>query len=599
MEIKSQNNKYKINKYLSKLINTKNINKRNIYEKKYIYHKNLSQFGGTNKDKICSDKEFKNDEIIKEIYSNDLLIQLHTNVLSSQRTTELDEYETEYNKLSSLVLIILNKIKTKTFELEIKPLTLVSHYYRNKNFPPKMLAYINSEEKKELIQQIKEYQNKILKIEKIGYFMCSLLYDVYVNQFEKSHNLFLNENNVELFRYILKESINYFDNSDDIKQNFFFFHNTFSDNFKIISRKLNTEYLSKTTTNISSSCYLILVKIKNKIKFFLDLNKDTKDYIINSLINSLIDIDEKLKEKNTSKIFSENRIKELESSIVELENLIKDNNNEKNRDQFLVFINDYREMIDSYKENKNNIEKEILLYINNNYTIDDEAFDDYKEKLNYCFSNKKNVLVPIMLLDISQEKTQINNISNYIKNHKDPSYKFKLHSNMLFINNKNKYIEHFEPHGISGFYDSSKVFDVLESIHKKIPDFNDYTFYKQSETCPIVEGPQYLDRTEYCYIHSGYYSFLRILYPDISSEELQMMLISKINPEFKEDIKINPSFEYLNKKYIRLNGYEIKTRLENFMRWYRSIVLIYDTTRIQEEFIKVIKQISNTPLQMV
>jgi hypothetical protein len=33
-----------------------------------------------------------------------------------------------------------------------------------------------------------------------------------------------------------------------------------------------------------------------------------------------------------------------------------------------------------------------------------------------------------MLLDISQEKTQINNISNYIKNHKDPSYKFKLHS---------------------------------------------------------------------------------------------------------------------------------------------------------------------------
>jgi hypothetical protein len=519
--------------------------------------------------------------------------------LSSQRTTELNEYETEYNKLSSLVLIILNKIKTKTFELEIKPLTLVSHYYRNKNFPPKMLAHIDPEEKKELIQQIKEYQNKILKIKEIGYFMCSLLYDVYVNQFEKSHNLFLNENNVELFRYILKESINYFDNSDDIKQNFFFFHNTFSDNFKIISRKLNTEYLSKTTTNISSSCYLILIKRQTKITFFLDLDKDTKDDIINSLINSLIDIDEKLKEKNTSKIFSENRIKELESSIVELENLIKDNNNEKNRDQFLVFINDYRKMIDSNKENKNNIEKEILLYINNNYTIDDEAFDDYKEKLNYCFSNKKNVLVPIMLLDISQEKTQINNISNYIKNHKDPSYKFKLHSNMLFINNKNKYIEHFEPHGVSGFYNSSKVFDVLESIHKKIPDFNDYTFYKQSETCPIVEGPQYLDRTEYCYIHSGYYSFLRILYPDISSEELQTMLISKINPEFKEDIKINPSFEYLNKKYIRLNGYEIKTRLENFMRWYRSIVLIYDTTRIQEEFIKVIKQISNTPLQMV
>lgn len=116
---------------------------------------------------------------------------------------------------------------------------------------------------------------------------------------------------------------------------------------------------------------------------------------------------------------------------------------------------------------------------------------------------------------------------------------------------------------------STKVFEAIKNIHETISELAQYRFIKQAESCPIIPGAHGLDRSGYCYIHSGYYSLLRILYPNISSEELQMMLISKKNANYKHDENAYiTSINELNKKYTTISGEKIKFRLENFMRWH-------------------------------
>ena len=631
------NTEYKINKYFSKLVNAKNTKKRYLYQKKYIQH-----IGGANKEDVCSNNKFNNDNIIIEIYFNNLLTELHTLIINSDKTQAVINYEEHYNKLNRILLNILDIIKTKTTDFNIDLPTLISHYYINKNLPPKIIHYISDIEKKEIIKDIKEYQNKILNIDNIGYMMCSLLYDTYINKNKPDNKNKHDDQNLkaDLLKYILKESIKHFDNDDNIKDNFVFFHKTFSNTFKDVSIKLNTDYLER-----SNSCYLVLVKNKNKIRFMSDIDDNLKNHIYNLFLDFYNNNDEKLinikkeNEEYENRIVNfndiinknENTINSYNVNLNELKNKINKSGEENNKTLFsnkelieltknniekiinLIkditqinieyqgYIANYQQLIDNNKKTQNTIYEEIKTELTLQFFINNEDFKNYSSLLNESVLSKRNVLVPILLFDITKDNTKINNISEYIKNNKDFGLKFKLHSNMLFINNKQKYIEHFEPHGVSGLYDSTAVFNILKEIHQKIPDFHNYTFYKQADTCPIIEGPQILDRSDYCYIHSGYYSFLRILYPDISSEEIQMMLISKLNPDFNDETYVKTTLsDYLNKKYERLFGYNIKTRLENFMSWYKSVIVVslYPNMNIQYEYSKIIKQIMLTPTQI-
>ncbi len=590
------NNKHKINKYLYKLINTNNLNKNNIYEKKYIQY---SQTGG-NKDLTCSNKKFKNSEIIKEIYFLNLLTKLHTLILSSENTPELNSYKSQFELVINLILDILNKIKINS-EYNIEPLSLISYYHKNKKFPPIIINYFHdkpSNEKKILIEEINKYQDTILNIKKIGYIICSLIYDNLITKPQP-----INTTNAKLLSHVLQETIKYFDNDIETKKNFMLFHETFSFMFKKIATKLNTKYLDRNNLkdNVKKIpgmeqhlCYLILVKYKNKISFIKDTSLKDIDKINKILYNFEINNNTELHEINTKISEYQNKISDLTDLIYannyEIEKIEENLNYKHKEKELLEARNDvlkadislYNELIHSNTEKLNYIISEFLSINNTRLTLTDEEYDNYINELINSVKNNINVLVPILLFEITQENTEINNISNYIVNQQNLSYKLKLHSNMLFINNEKKYIEHFEPHGVSGLYDSTKVFNILESLHKKIREFENYTYIKQVESCPILQGPQALDRTEYCFIHSSYYSLLRILYPNITSEELQMMLISKLNPNFIDNQETNVSLEYLNNKYIPLNGYEIKTRLENFMRWYRSIIVIVEMGHIDE-----------------
>ena len=85
------------------------------------------------------------------------------------------------------------------------------------------------------------------------------------------------------------------------------------------------------------------------------------------------------------------------------------------------------------------------------YIFTEEKFVEYNEKILKCIQNNKNILVPILLLDLTEEKYE-SSIYDMILKKDQLSARLKLHENMLFISTEKKYTEHFEPHGVSGEY---------------------------------------------------------------------------------------------------------------------------------------------------
>jgi hypothetical protein len=505
----------------------------------------------------------------------------------------------------------------------------------NNNLPPKILQFIKDTEKTKINNAISKYESTLLKIENIGYLICSTLYDKYMSMPR------IEDGDTRIFRYVLRETIKRFDSDIDIVENFKFFHSKFPDTFKMLSAKLNTCYLERAP----KMPYLLLVKTKSGVKSVLNLDGDDMIYLKN-IINSYNNDSEldKSSEKIKQNLSTDNdqvakyneEIKIINTQILDIEtenqkyiNRIKEINDKietYNRklkgtlDEYIAIteeekptkfdrsdLSHYEFMIKSNNEHIASREKSrehiqntkssqiITLPKNNDYLkefiITSEDAEDYKEKIIKCIHNKKNILVPIALLDITKTDV-INNIQQHILTKDNLNMKIKYHANMLFINTEKKYIEHFEPHGVSGLYDSTVIADALQNIHLDIPELKQYKFYKQAESCPIIYGPQALDRSYYCYIHSGYYSLLRILYPDISSEEVQTMLVSQINEGYKgNDRQDTSSLDYLTKKYTDISGEKIKTRLENFMKWHRYIVDFMNSPnkQIVDQFSNIIK----------
>ena len=533
------------------------------------------------------------------------------NLLAKQNLKIID-YKASTSQLVNIIKSVIGRIKgdNPDFNMEIKPLTLVSHIKKTNNFTPKMLQFIKESEKTKINNLIEDYESKLLDIDNIGYLMCSTLYDKYMG----SQRIL--DSDTKIFRYLLKETIKEFDSDADIIDNFRFFHKFFANTFKILSTKLNTCYLDR--ENYYN--YLILAKTKSGIKNVLDIDKEDMIYLKNICDNYMKqqnDIEKSLDDKDLLDELNK-KIKKTNTDILEMEaeqkKFIEEINTLKQkRGKYEVLlhgpiedyqkmeeqekwspsdtnilewnekmIRNYDEYIKNQKTKRESLQKEKLdlsaksigerMEYHKQFFITSEQLDEYEEKISKCVYNNKNILVPISLMNLTS-KDKIDNIEQYLLSKDSLSLRIELHANMLYINTEKKYIEHFEPHGVSALYDSTEVSKVLEKIHSKMPILQNYKFYRQAETCPILYGPQALDKSSYCYIHSGYYSLLRILYPDISSEELQMMLISQINEGYKSEGKEDTSsLDYLNKKYSPLSGEKIKIRLENFMKWHRYIV---------------------------
>lgn len=638
----------KLEKYKYKLENCLDNDKKNVYKSKYMqYQRIITQQGSGifdienfhSKRNVCAKKSFDNKEIINEIYFNDLLNELDSQINSlpeqNQKTTE---YSTISSQLTSLIKSITGRIKgdNTDFNMETKPLTLVSYIKKVNNFPPKLLQYIKDSEKTKIKSLISDYETKLLDIDNIGYLMCSTLYDKYMSAQR------ILDSDTKIFRYVLKQTIKRFDSDADIIDNFKFFHRYFADTFKTLSVNLNTCYLNRGNYHN----YLILAKTKSGIKNVLDISKEENIYLKNicdSYLGSGSDLSKLEKELDHSTTNSDinERIKKVNSEITELEleqksflekvsELTKKRENyekklagtieeyQKMTEQEKYTPTDYKDWewnqnmvknyngyIDNKKKQRDELQKEKSnIHMKNKmnqieyykqFFLTKEHEEEYMDKITKCIHNNKNILVPISLMNLTS-KDKIDNIQQHLLSKDNLSARLELHANMLFINTEKKYIEHFEPHGVSALYDSTEVSKVLEKIHLTIPILKSYKFYKQSETCPILYGPQSLDRSSYCYIHSGYYALLRILYPDIKSEELQTMLISQTNEGFKDQddpSQDKTSLDYLNKKYTPLSGEKIKSRLENFMKWHRYIVDFMKSPQhnIVEQFLKIIKEI--------
>lgn len=622
------------------------------YQKKYTHLEN--QIGGSDpmsitkfhsKRDICNKKSFNNDQIINEIYQNNLLGELHSNlILTSQKDhIQLNEYNESFGKLNTLITSILSRIRrdNPSHNFKMHLLNLVSHIIRYNDFPPQILQYIQESEKQKIKTSIQEYKIKLLQVEDIGYHMCTTLYNKYISKRTSEDDY-----DTEIFKYVLKTTIKRFDSNKDILDNFDFFHKNFKNTFKNMSQKLGVCYLTRTAIH---SNYLVLAKTSNgkstkeqpsSIKFITDINKDDQVYLKNTLDNFMQpqnDETKKIKENNLNKKLQREKgninrhnqeIKELDNDIEnyqlkinELESKIdnywdklhgtieeyqsiteKENVTDFDRQNLSHYenqVNYYKDQLGRSKKWRSETQKHISSIYSEKSTkeILDEKYDrwfitpeimkKYQSEIVNCIHNYKNILVPIELLDLTKDE-KVSNINKLILNKDNMSARLKLHAGMLFINTEKKYIEHFEPHGVSATYDTVQVADILKNLHSKIPELANYDFITQHQMCPIIQGPQALDRSFYCYIHSGYYSMLRILHPNKSSEEIGTMLISKIDENDENDTTNTPSLDYLQKKYARLSGSEIKTRLENFMKWHRYIVNFMNSPNK-----KLVDQLSN------
>ena len=563
-------------------MNNKDYYKKYIkYKNKYLLAKQMKENkGGSSimdikqyhpKDSICDDSSFDKKELLNEIINNDLLSEL--NLIIQSGPNRLEEYNTAYRNLISLIKGILGRVSRDNDKLTISssPLSLVSYFKKRNTLPPKIKDKIKEGEISKVSTSITNYFEVILNIVGIEKLMCSTLYDKYMTSTR------LDNKDARIFRIIMKDTIQRFDSDEDIIENFNLFHSKFAETFSELMKWLNTNYL----TLPDNRNYLTFAKVNTtdgtKIINMIDID-ETNLKILNDILDSFIndELKSKINTKNSSLLKDIESLKiKLKENDEKIDAFIKRNNESEFTSRF------YDSDLEYYKSKENKLlkeikDKELKIEKNNkklNYNqffISENDSKIYIEQIEASIKNGKNILVPITLIDLTKKET-IKSIKLHILEKDNLTVKLKSHSNMLFINIEKQFIEHFEPHGVSGVYDSTEVFEVIEDIHKKIPVLSEYKYSKQIESCPYIYGPQALDGTAYCYIHSGYYSILRILYPDVTSEEIQTMLISKKNKTFKEEGMNKSSMDYLNKKYTALTGPEIKSRLENFMKWHRWI----------------------------
>ncbi len=516
---------------------------------------------------ICNHKMFDDTAILDELIKTGSLKKLHDAILSTHNI-DSTKYDAMCEQISRSINAILlnNNIKTEIFNNN-RLIELIQHVTLHSKLPSLYEGKLNSTEKDRILNEITAYTQELLEIKNIGYQMCVILYDVYNHQQSTT-----NQHRIEIIRHFIQETIEYFDSNNYVVKNFAIFQNHFKDTLQVIARQLEFCVLPN---------YLHVAKTYTGIKIMSDINKTDMLY----LKNVCNQFQEKTNKISTEKADIEKQIQTNAQNVADykekISTLLRDSN--------VPGINFDKSLMDLYKkENAYWVDhiKEAQIKLSKlrqnavpryEFEMPNELINNYRDKLVSCINDNKNVLVPVGLLDLTKSK-QVHNIKSLINEKQHGtlalSYLLKLHANMIFINNEKKYIEYFEPHGINGVYNVHEVFNAVQAFHTAlIPKLKEYTFVPYYQVCPIISGPQALDNSEYCYIHSGYYGLLRILYPNYSSQEIGTMLISKINKNFDE--KAQPTnislTEYLQQKYTPLSGLEIKRRMENFMKWHRYV----------------------------
>jgi len=126
------------------------------------------------------------------------------------------------------------------------------------------------------------------------------------------------------------------------------------------------------------------------------------------------------------------------------------------------------------------------------------------------------------------------------------------HANLVLIDNKNKTIERFEPHGYSSRHVPIVINEIINLLFGMKPDFRGYRFLPFTQT-NLNESLQSLENLEadekginaergeilgYCYPWCMFYLHMRIANPDIPAKKLLFKLVDEIE-EIDKHSKIN------------------------------------------------------------
>ena len=102
---------------------------------------------------------------------------------------------------------------------------------------------------------------------------------------------------------------------------------------------------------------------------------------------------------------------------------------------------------------------------------------------------------------------------------------------MILINKRNKIIERFEPYGMYN-WDPRNIIDKI-IMREVVNKLDGYLYIKPLDYCP-VDGPQKINRDEYCVVWSTLYAELRIKKPELTRGEIAeyMIDIAKDDPDY-------------------------------------------------------------------
>lgn len=534
---------------------------------------------------VCNKKTFDNESILNEIIKTGSLKKLNSTLLSDSKI-DLSRYNVACDELVRTISTILIGVDVVTTKLNHNQfIELAQHFGIHSKLPTLYDIKLTQDQRKSVIDMIGAYKKILLDIPNIGYYMCTTLYNVYTQTLPEK-----NEHKTEILRHIISDSIEHFDSNEYVKKNFELFQKKFKNTLQYIASQLDICVLPN---------YLYVAKTKDGLKMMKDVNGDELVYLknlcakfreINNEVNAKkSDLKNKIRDDVEKAVAYDKQIRNLMGDYYSGSNvdMVFVESLQKSKDFWMDYVKKEQKELDSLPDTKNHLE----------FEMPEVSVEKYREQLITCINNNRHVLVPVSLLDVTKSPN-ITSIKAIIDEKQNDAIAFarklKLHANMLFINNEKKYVEYFEPHGTHGFYNITEAYNVVKNFHLALlPVIKTYTFVPCDQLCPIIYGPQRIDKSEYCYIHSGYYALLRILYPDYSSQEIGTMLISKPNKNFNKDTEITSHTDYLQRKYMALSGPEIKRRMENFMKWHRYMVEFNESPKrnIVEYLANIIKDI--------
>lgn len=149
------------------------------------------------------------------------------------------------------------------------------------------------------------------------------------------------------------------------------------------------------------------------------------------------------------------------------------------------------------------------------------------------------------------------------------------HANIIMIDLLKKKIEHYEPHGVSGYYDKESIKTVLDNMFKKRREssiLKTFTFESIRDISLTYDnkGGQKYSSYGYCLAWCVYISFLRILNLNLNLTEIEAMSKSEqvlFDDEQDVDVDVDEydKIKKLERKYKLLDACESKNRLEDFM----------------------------------